>query len=94
LAIITVIATFRDEADAWPVSILAGILRHQPRQVAGQLLGRLSRADGPAIGALLDSARSLADRPALGPPRRSLTPPGGPLLATLEGRGFWVMRWR
>ena len=33
------------------------------------------------------AARAGADRPSLAPLRRSLTPPGGPLLATLEGHG-------
>jgi len=84
----------RDDAEA---RMLAGTLRlsahvvnHQPRQLAGQLLGRLSSADGPAIGALLSAACTGADRPSLAPLRRSLTPPGGPLLLTLEGHGAWV----
>ena len=84
----------RDDAEARMLAgalrLSAHVLNHQPRQLAGQLLGRLSSADGPAIGALLGAARAGADRPSLAPLRRSLTPPGGPLLATLEGHGDWV----
>ena len=84
----------RDDAEARMLAgalrLSAHVLNHQPRQLAGQLLGRLSSADGPAIGALLGAARTGADRPSLAPLRRSLTPPGGPLLATLEGHGDWV----
>ena len=75
---------------AGALRLSAHVLSHQPRQLAGQLLGRLSSADGPAIGALLGAARAGADRPSLAPLRRSLTPPGGPLLATLEGHGDGV----
>ena len=84
----------RDDAEARKLAgalrLSAHVLNHQPRQLAGQLLGRLSSADGPAIGALLGAARTGADRPSLVPLRRSLTPPGGPLLATLEGHGAGV----
>jgi WD40 repeat protein len=68
----------------------AHALNHQPRQLAAQLLGRLANTDGPTIGTLLDAARNGADRPSLTPLRRSLTPPGGPLLATLEGHSAEV----
>jgi WD40 repeat protein len=75
---------------AGSLRLSAHVLNHQPRQLAGQLLGRLSSADGPAIGALLGTARTGADRPSLMPLRVSLTPPGGPLLVTLEGHGAEV----
>jgi WD40 repeat protein len=74
---------------AGALRLSAHVLNHQPRQLAGQLLGRLSKTDGPVIGALLTAARTGADRPSLAPLRLSLTPPG-PLLTTLEGHGSWV----
>ena len=89
------LAPLRDDDEARMLAgalrLSAHVLNHQPRQLAGQLLGRLSSADGPAIGALLGAARTGADRPLLAPLRRSLTPPGGPLLSTLAGHGAPVL---
>ncbi len=65
---------------AGALRLSAHVLNDDPRQLAGQLLGRLAPGDGPAIAELLSAARALADHPALLPIRNSLTPPGGPLL--------------
>jgi TIR domain/NB-ARC domain/APAF-1 helical domain/WD domain, G-beta repeat len=75
---------------AGALRLSAHVLNHQPRQLAGQLLGRLSSDAGSVIGELLGAARTDVDRPSLLPLRRSLTPPGGPLLSTLEGHGAGV----
>ena len=68
----------------------AHVLDDDPRQLAGQLLGRLGSGDGPPNADLLAAARALTDRPALLPIRNSLTAPSGPLLRTLEGHGDTV----
>jgi WD40 repeat protein len=88
------LAPLREDAEARKLAgalrLAAHVLNREPRQLAGQLLGRLSSADGPTIGALLSAVRTRADRPSLAPVRRSLIPPGGPLLATLAGHGDGV----
>lgn len=65
---------------------LAGhILARDPRQLAGQLLGRLSPNDGPSIVHLLAEARRLTDRPVLLPTRPTLASTGSALIRVFRG---------
>ena len=59
-------------------------------QLAGQLLGRLMSCEQPAIQKLLDQAAEAQQGPWLRPLQPSLTPAGGPLIATLEGHAGTV----
>lgn len=64
----------------------AHVLARDPRQLAGQLLGRLGNLDdAPRTRKLLDAARGWSGGPWLRPRTPSLTGPGGPLIRTLEG---------
>ena len=65
----------------------AHALASDPRQLAGQLLGRFVADDGPEIATLLTEAREGADRPAFLPLRPTLTPPGTVLIRILAGHG-------
>lgn len=71
------------------------ILAENPSELAGQLIGRLGypaiAASNPKIDALLTQARAhRSAAPSLKPLFASLTPPGGPLMATLAGHASWV----
>jgi WD40 repeat protein len=61
------------------------ILARDEEQLAGQLLGRMTEADGPDVATLLADARMHADRPALLPLRPTLFPPGASLVRTFIG---------
>ena len=93
-ALIEDLERFGDHQEARRVAgalrLSAHVIADDPRQLAGQLCGRLSPEDVPDAADLLRAAGALADRPAFSPVRRSLTPPGGPLLATLKGHGAEV----
>jgi WD40 repeat protein len=56
-----------------------------PRQLAGQLLGRLAPNDSPDIANLLLQLHEQAERPALLPIQPTLTLPDTPLIRTMRG---------
>ncbi len=66
------------------------ILARDERQLAGQLLGRMTAADGPYVATLLADARMHADRPALLPLRPTLIRPGASLVRTFTGHEIRV----
>ena len=63
----------------------ANVLARDPRQLAGQLTGRLLSNTSPGIEALLKQAAERKGWPWLRPLKRSLTAPDGPLIRMLEG---------
>jgi len=63
----------------------ANVLARDPRQLAGQLTGRLLSNTSPGIQALLKQAAERKGWPWLRPLKRSLTAPDGPLIRMLEG---------
>jgi len=63
----------------------AHVLAKDPGQLAGQLTGRLRGIGSPELEGLVRGAAHDSNRPWLRPETPSLTPPGGPLLRTLEG---------
>ena len=63
----------------------AHVLVRDRRELASQLTGRLLGIDDNDIQALLKHTAEKAPRPSLLPLRGNLTPPGGPLIRTLEG---------
>jgi WD40 repeat protein len=67
----------------------AHVLARDTRQLAGQLTGRLLGSSLPNIQAFLRRVAQTAS-PWLRPLRPSLTPPGGPLIWTLEDHTNWV----
>ena len=67
----------------------AHVLARDPRQLAGQLTGRLLGSSLPHIQIFLREAAETAP-PWLRPLRPSLTPPGSPLIQTLEDHTNWV----
>ncbi len=67
------------------IRLSAHVLARDRRQLAGQLTGRLLGHRAPKIQALLQQAAERKSRFWLRPLKRSLTPPGGPLIRTLEG---------
>ena len=84
---------FAEEADLRIIQsalrLSAHVLARDTRQLAGQLTGRLLGSSLPNIQAFL---RQVAETisPWLRPLRPSLTPPGGPLIQTLEDHTNWV----
>jgi WD40 repeat protein len=66
------------------------ILIHDPTQLAGQLLGRITLEGSRTIHKLLVQAEHWKGAPWLRPIYASLSPPGGPLLFTLSGHGATV----
>jgi len=67
------------------VRLSAHILANDKSQLAGQLLGRLQSFQEPEIKSMLEQARTSKKCTWLHPLTASLTPPGGPLIRTLEG---------
>src|SRR5271165_2613313 len=63
----------------------AHVLARDPRQLAGQLTGRLLSNTSPGIQALLKQAAERKGWPWLRPLKGSLSPPDGPLIRMLEG---------
>ncbi len=63
----------------------ANILNVEKTQIAGQLIGRLLQQKSERVQSLLEQARILQRGPWLHPLNLCLTPPGGPMIATLEG---------
>jgi WD40 repeat protein len=63
----------------------AHVLARDVIQLANQLIGRLLGSGKPDIQDLLRQVCEKAPCPWLRPIRASLTPPGGPLIRTLEG---------
>jgi WD40 repeat protein len=61
------------------------VLARDPRQLAGQVTGRLLSNTAPSIQALLKQAAVRKVWPWLRPLKPSLTAPGGSLICTLEG---------
>jgi TIR domain/APAF-1 helical domain/WD domain, G-beta repeat len=72
------------------IRLSANVLVRDQRQLASQLTGRLLGFDDNDIQALLKQAAEKAPRPSLWPLRANLTPPGGPLVRTLEGHSSSV----
>jgi hypothetical protein len=68
----------------------AHVLARDPSQLAAQLLGRLASSPELMHRSLCEEARCHPATPALLPRKATLTPPGGPLLQTLEGHGGLV----
>ncbi|MBW2647649.1 MAG: hypothetical protein JRE23_16040 [Deltaproteobacteria bacterium] len=68
----------------------AHVLARDKTQLAGQLLGRLQSFDVPEIQSMLKQARGWEGDVWLCPLTACLTPPGGPLIRTLEGHTDWV----
>ena len=69
----------------------AHVVAQDKSQLAGQLLGRLLFDFSPAIRVLTERAALYHLGPSLKPKSCSLTPPGGPLLRTLEGHSGAVI---
>ena len=67
------------------IRLSAHVLARDHRELAGQLTGRFLANTAPDIQALLKKAAEGKGRPWLRPLSTSLTPPGGPLIRTLEG---------
>ena len=63
----------------------ANVIARDPRQLAGQLTGRLLGNTSPEIQVLLRQTAERKGWPWLRPLRRSLTAPNGPLIGMLEG---------
>jgi WD40 repeat protein len=72
------------------IRLSAHVLRTDPEQLAVQLLGRLMWSEQPEIRKLLDQAAEAQRGPWLRPLQASLTPAGGPLIATLKGHAGTV----
>jgi WD40 repeat protein/serine/threonine protein kinase len=67
------------------IRLSAHVLARDHRQLAGQLMGRLLGNAAPNIQDLLKEAARWQSWPWLRPLKRSLTPPGGPMIGTLQG---------
>jgi len=63
----------------------AHVLARDPRQLAGQLVGRLQSEQAPEIKALLEHISNWRALSWIRPCNASLIPPGGPLVRTLSG---------
>ncbi len=70
--------------------LAAHVLVRDPKQLRSQLLGRLLGEDSEVISHLLEGIKKSTDALWLRPLRRSLEPPGGPLLQILEGHAAGV----
>ena len=66
------------------IRLSAHVLARDPRQLAGQLTGRLLGNRTPSIQALVNQAAEWKTWPWLRPLNRSLTAPGGPLIRMLD----------
>jgi WD40 repeat protein len=71
----------------------AHVVRRDPTQLAGQLVGRLLSSDDTAVTRLLQQVREWKSAPWLRPLSATLMPAGGPLQRILEGhRGeVWAL---
>jgi WD40 repeat protein len=67
------------------IRLSAHVLSRDPRQLAGQLIGRLLGNTTPRIHTLVNQAAESKTCPWLLPLNASLTAPGGPLIRILEG---------
>ena len=72
------------------IRLSAHILNKDKSQLAGQLLGRMQSFQESEIISMLEQARKNKSDIWLRPLTPSLTPPGGPLIRTLEGHTMWV----
>jgi WD40 repeat protein len=72
------------------IRLSAHVVTRDPRQLAGQLTGRLLGNTSPSIQTLLKQAARWRASPWLRPLNPNLTAPGGPLIRTLEGHTDWV----
>lgn len=72
------------------IRLSAHVLSRDPRQLPGQLTGRLLGNRSADIQALLRQANERAPWPWLRPLKPTLTPPGGSLIRTLEGHASVV----
>ena len=73
------------------LKLSAHVLARDPHQLAGQLMGRLLSFKEPDIQSMLEHACAIKSGIWLRPMRASLTPPGGPLITTMEGHNRQVM---
>jgi WD40 repeat protein len=67
------------------IRLSAHVLFRDPGQLPGQLTGRLAGIQMTSIESLIEEVPSTTSFPWLRPLTGSLTPPGGPLIRTLEG---------
>jgi WD40 repeat protein len=67
------------------IRLSAHIIEKDKNQLVEQLLGRLQSFQEPEIQSMLEQARTSKECIWLHPLTTSLTPPGGPLIRTLEG---------
>jgi WD40 repeat protein len=67
------------------IRLAAHVLARDKTQLAGQLLGRLLGQEAPEIQTMLEQTKEWRAAPWLRPLTPSLTPPGGPLIRTLQG---------
>ena len=72
------------------IQMSAHILVHDPKQLAGQVLGRMLSQESPRIQSMLKQAAQYKASPCLLPMRSCLIPPGGSQVRTLSGHTFGV----
>jgi len=68
------------------LALVANAIAHRPRELAPQLIGRLSAGNAPGLEACLSKAQALLGPPALQPLRPTLALPG-PEMRRFEGHG-------
>jgi WD40 repeat protein len=72
------------------IRLSAHVLFRDPRQLPGQLTGRLLGMEMPSIQSMIEEMPSKISYPWIRPINGSLTPPGGPLIRTFTGHAGWV----
>jgi WD40 repeat protein len=84
---------FREEPEVaevlWALELSAIALAADPRQLSGQLVGRLMGSRWPRVRGLIATLEGGAGGPWLRPRTPSLTAPGGPLRRTLWSHSGW-----
>jgi WD40 repeat protein len=70
------------------LQLSAHVLAREESTLAGELVGRLLAHEAPEIQGLLEQAKGWKGAPWLRPLSPVLTPPGGPLIRTLEDEGY------
>jgi WD40 repeat protein len=72
------------------IRLSAHVLLSDPGQLPSQLMGRLKDHESQKVQSLLGQIPGKVLGPWIRPLSQSLTPPGGPLIQTLEGHADWV----
>jgi WD40 repeat protein len=72
------------------ICLSAHIIEKDKNQLVEQFLGRLQSFQEPEIQLMLEQACTSKECTWLHPLTASLTPPGGPLIRTLEGHTSWI----